>query len=180
MSNYRRAYVPGGAFFFTVVTHNRRPFLTNADAIQALRESITELQKSMPFTVDAWVVLPDHFHCIWSLPQGDHDFSKRMGRIKAGFSRRCPHYADDALSSSHIARHESGVWQRRFWEHSIRDENDYACHFDYIHVNPLKHGLVQRVIDWPHSTFHRYVKDGVHPADWCGDISMTLMENGGE
>jgi len=180
MSNYRRAHVPGGVFFFTVVTHNRRPFLTNPDALHALRESITDLRKSMPFTVDAWVVLPDHFHCIWTLPPGDHDFSKRTGRIKAGFSCRCPQYADAATSSSRTDRHESAVWQRRFWEHAIRDELDYARHFDYIHVNPLKHGLVQRVIDWPHSTFHRHVKKGIYPLDWCGDASLALMENGGE
>jgi len=107
MSNYRRAHIPGGVFFFTVVTHNRRPFLTNTDALRALRESVTELRESMPFVVDAWVILPDHFHCIWTLPMGDYDFSKRMGRIKAGFSRRCPHYSDTAPSLSRIARHES-------------------------------------------------------------------------
>lgn len=180
MSNYRRAYVACGSYFFTVVTCNRRPFLTNADALCALRESVEELRESMPFTIDAWAVLPDHFHCIWTLPPGDHDFSKRMGRIKAGFSRRCPHYASENPSSSRITRRESAVWQRRFWEHCIRDSTDYAHHFNYVHVNPLKHGLVQRVLDWPHSSFHQQMKNGIYPSDWCGDTSLTLMENGGE
>ncbi len=180
MSNYRRAHSPGGSFFFTVVTHNRRLFLTNTDALCALHESVTELQASMPFTIDAWVILPDHFHCIWTLPMGDYDFSKRMGRIKAGFSRRCPHYSDTAPSSSRIARNESTIWQRRFWEHCIRDERDYARHLDYIHVNPLKHGLVHSIRDWPHSTFHRHVNKGIYPPDWCGDASLKLLNDSGE
>jgi putative transposase len=115
------------------------------------------------------VVLPDHLHTIWTMPDGDADFATRWRLIKSAFSRRLP--AGERISNSRVAKGERGVWQRRYWEHTIRDENDFARHTDYIHVNPVKHGLVTQVRDWPYSSFHRMVKLGVYSEDWAGDVS---------
>jgi putative transposase len=114
------------------------------------------------------VLLPDHIHCIWTLPENDCDYSKRWGMIKAGFSKRAKHlfHRNEWMSDSKRKHREAAVWQRRFWEHMIRDEDDFRRHLDYLHFNPVKHGLVKCVRDWPHSTFHRFVKDGFYPQDW--------------
>jgi putative transposase len=114
----------------------------------------------MPFRIDAWVVLPDHMHAIWTLPGKDLDYSKRWGRIKADFSRHC------GLPHTSVARRDAGLWQPRFWEHLLRDEADFAAHMDYTHYNPVKHGYVRRVIDWPYSSFHQGVRRGIYVADW--------------
>ena len=160
MPNYRRMRTAGGTWFFTVVTANRRRILASQRAIAVLRESVAEVRSSLPFTVDAWVVMPDHLHAIWSLPEGDADFSKRWGRIKSAFTKRC--------GARHVseARRYAGIWQPRFWEHLVRDENDFAMHMDYLHYNPVKHGLVDRVSEWPWSSFHRCVQRGIYAADW--------------
>ena len=174
MPNYRRAGVPGGSYFFTVVTHNRQPLLTTESFRCALREAINEVRKSQPFENDAWVLLPDHMHCMWTLPEGDQDFSKRWGRSKAGVSKRVILPSIEAN-----ARRESGLWQRRFWEHLIRDERDFRNHLDYIHFNPVKHGMVSKVTDWPYSSFHRYARAGIYPEEWaCDGVNDTV--NGGE
>jgi putative transposase len=124
----------------------------------------------MPFAIDAWVLLPDHLHCIWTLPADDADFGRRWGRIKLLVTRAVAADYERAewRTASRIARRGSSLWQRRFWEHQIRDDADYAAHMDYVHFNPVKHSLVRAVADWPHSTFHRLVKAGVYTADWAG------------
>jgi putative transposase len=167
MPNYRRAFVPGGCWFFTVNLLERRQTLL-IDHINILREAVAETLLSHPCTTDAFVVLPNHLHAIWTLPPNDADFSTRWRLIKNRFSRALP--KRERLSSVRVARNERGIWQRRFWEHLIRDETDYARHVEYCYINPLKHKLVTRVSDWPHSSFHRDVRAGIIPLDWAGDI----------
>lgn len=178
MSEYRRANVKGGTYFFTVVTHRRQKLLLNDDVRVALREGIEKIRITFPFQINAWVLLPDHLHCIWTLPEVDADYAKRWGMIKRHVSKQCAHLIkDEALpGASKLKRHESSFWQRRYWEHQIRDEADLARHVDYIHWNPLKHGLVDQVSDWPYSTFHRYAAAGVYPADWCGSGETKLND----
>ena len=176
MSNYRRARQTGGTFFFTVVTYKRQPFLTSEQARITLRNAINFTRRDLPFTIDAWVILPDHLHCIWTLPEGDSNFSKRWGIIKANFSKQISPrlIKKQALSESRKKHRKSAIWQRRFWEHTIKDRTDYHVHMDYIHHNPVNHGLVQQVQKWPWSTFHRYVKQGVYPADWGISESIEI------
>lgn len=152
MSNYRRARTRGGTYFSTVVTAGRLPLLASDAAIRVLRESVAQVRRVLPFTITAWVVLPDHMHAVWKLPDDDADFSTRWGRIKAGFTQRCDTPHDSG------PRRYAGIWQSRFWEHRIRDERDLAAHVDYVHFNPVKHGYATRVIDWPYSTFHRLAR----------------------
>lgn len=159
MPNYRRAFQPGSCCFFTLVTAERRPILDDA-RIELLRQVVREVRHEFPFVIDAWVVLPDHIHAIWRLPDGDANFSKRWGLIKARFSKRSNLSAEAGLGQ------DARVWQPRFWEHLIRDELDWHKHMDYVHFNPVKHGLVHRVQDWPYSTFHRLVADGFYELDW--------------
>jgi putative transposase len=167
MSNYRRAHVAGGTYFFTVNTFQRLPVLTEVPVRAALREAIRLTRLTAPFQIDAWVLLPDHLHCIWTLPDGDANFSVRWAMIKRYVSQQCGDaFGIKELSASRTKRKESGLWQRRFWEHQIRDDADYARHVDYIHWNPVKHGLAQRAHDWPYSTFHRFVRDGTYSLDW--------------
>ncbi|MCI5120689.1 MAG: transposase [Candidatus Electrothrix sp. AUS4] len=160
---YRRVYVPGGTYFFTVNLADRSRTLL-VDHIDDLRNAVQEVLTSHSFRIDAMVVLPDHLHAIWTLPEGDANYPMRWSLIKAGFSRCIP--ADEQRSKSRIAKGERGIWQRRYWEHLIRDEQDYTNHVNYIHYNPVKHGHVARVADWPYSTFHRAVKNGQYPLDW--------------
>lgn len=163
---YRRPPLTGGTFFFTVVTHDRRPFLCEAASIDLLKTSFRRVLAAHPFTVEAIVILPDHLHTIWTLPADDGSFSMRWGLIKSGFSRRCDPECRGAPTASRVLRKEQAVWQHRFWEHQIRDEDDYARHVDYIHYNPVKHGYVKTPRDWPHSSFHRFVRKGLYPAHW--------------
>jgi REP-associated tyrosine transposase len=167
MPNYRRAFVPGGCWFFTVNLLERHEILL-VDHIAALREAVGRTRQAFPFTIDAFVVLPDHLHAIWTLPPGDADFSTRWRLIKSRFAQALP--KQERLSAVRLERHERGIWQRRFWEHLIRDDTDYAHHVEYCHINPVKHGLVDRVRDWPHSSFHRDVRDGVFPLEWAGEV----------
>jgi putative transposase len=166
MPNYRRAFVPGGCWFFTVNLLDRRRTLL-VDHIDILREAVAATRQSRAFAIDAFVILPDHLHAVWSLPPGDHDFSTRWRLIKNRFARALP--KQESLDVVRLSRNERGIWQRRFWEHLIRDEADYARHVEYCYFNPLKHGLVTRVQDWPHSSFHRDARAGIVPLDWAGD-----------
>jgi putative transposase len=168
MTDYRRNFIAGGSFFFTVNLAERRLRLPT-EHIDALRTAFRETRRDHPFTIEAMVVLPDHLHAVWTMPEGDAHFATRWRLIKTNFSRRLP--PGERISNSRAANGERGIWQRRYWEHTIRDENDFARHLDYIHINPVKHGLVTRVVDWPHSSFHRMVKLGVYPEDWAGDVS---------
>ncbi|TWT90944.1 Transposase IS200 like protein [Pseudobythopirellula maris] len=170
MPNYRRASIEGGTFFFTLTTQGRRDLLTTAIARRALRESFREVRTRRPFDLVAIVLLPDHLHCLWALPRGDHDFSQRWSRIKAGFTRRylAAGGVEAPTTISRGVRGERGVWQRRFYERAIRDETHLRRTMDYIHINPVKHGLVARAKDWPWSSFHRYCRLGEYNAEWGG------------
>lgn len=174
MPNYRRIWMPGGTYFFTVnlAIRGRNDLLVRY--IDNLRLSIQEVRLKHPFIIHGWVVLPDHMHCLISLPKEDADFPLRWRLIKANFSKRLP--AGERLSESQSKRGERGIWQRRYWEHLIRDEQDFNAHMDYIHINPVKHGLVEHVVDWPFSTFHRLVKKGVYPSDWGGSALADSLE----
>ena len=167
MTNYRRNFVPGGSYFFTVNLADRRSRLL-IDHIELLRDAFRYTQTRHPFIVEATVVLPDHLHAVWTLPDGDPDFSLRWRLIKSTFSRALP--PGEQVSASLAGRGERGIWQRRYWEHTLRDEADFARHVDYIHFNPVKHGHAQRVREWPYSSFQRMVRLGVYPEDWAGDI----------
>ena len=167
MVRYRRNFAAGGTFFFTVALEDRasRALTTH---VGALRAAVRRTRGSQPFTIDAIVILPDHLHVVMTLPDGDADYPNRLSLIKRRFT--------DAVSDAGgpIARHPNGdvaLWQRRYWEHTIRDERDLERHIDYIHFNPVKHRLVDRVQDWPYSSFHRYVREEILPADWAGDVS---------
>jgi putative transposase len=176
VTDYRRNFIPGGSFFFTVNLADRRLRLLT-DHVDKLRAALRQIRLRRPFTIDAMVVLPDHLHAVWTLPEGDADFATRWRQIKSEFSRSLP--VVEQISPSRAAKGERGIWQRRYWEHTIRDENDFMRHIDYVHINPLKHGLVTRVIEWPHSSFHHMVKLGVYPEDWGGDVG-ELGEDFGE
>ena len=158
MSNYRRAAQPGATYFFTVVTYHRTSWFDCEENVSVLREAFRRNMEKRPFRMDAVVVLPDHLHCLWQLPQGDSDFSGRWREIKKRVSRQ--------LDSRTNLRNERLVWQKRFWEHLIRDEKDWRNHMDYIHYNPVKHGLVKRPADWPWSSFSKAVARGWYDTDW--------------
>jgi putative transposase len=164
MPRYIRA--KGSVFFFTVVLAER-PSKLLLEEIERLRQTYRAVQQRRPFQTIAVCVLPNHIHAIWALPEGDADFSARWSLIKSGFSRGLD---SKPRSTSKVGKREKGIWQRRYWEHAIRDDADLERHVDYIHFNPIKHGYVTRVADWPHSSFHRYVEQGLLVPDWGGDI----------
>ncbi|EWC39694.1 REP-associated tyrosine transposase [Stutzerimonas stutzeri] len=169
MSNYRRSRVPGGTWFFTVTLADRRSRLL-VDEIARLRQAYGLTQRSRPFRTVAICILPDHLHAIWTLPEDDADFAGRWGLLKSSFSRQLPAAAP---SPSKARKREKGLWQRRFWEHQIRDAADLQRHVEYIHFNPIKHGLVTRAADWPYSSFNRYVENGLLPHDWAGSDNSS-------
>jgi putative transposase len=173
MPDYRRVRVPGVTYFFTVNLHDRSSDLLIRE-IDLLRETVRAIKVRHPFHIDAWVVLPEHMHCMWTLPPGDADFALRWKVIKFAFSKRLP--ANESRTITQRRRGERGIWQRRYWEHLIRDERDYQRHFDYIHYNPLKHGHVERLIDWPYSSFHRALAMGIYPEHW----SVEPLHKGGQ
>jgi putative transposase len=167
MSRYRRNYVPGGTYFFTVVTRGRSPILTDELSRLFLRNAIEKVRKKRPFEIVAWVLLPDHLHAIWTLPPRDDDYSTRWRQIKEAFTRKYLRGKTGRKSTaSRIQKQEQDVWQRRFWEHTVEDEEDLKRCVDYIHWNPKKHGLVRSVRDWEWSTFHRFVDEGEYTLNW--------------
>ncbi len=167
MSHYRRSQKPGAIFFFTVTLEDRDSTLLHTQ-VDLFRSAYRKVESQYPFNTIAICVLPEHLHAVCQLPEGDADFSIRWQLIKQAFSRGVP--ASTSPSASKIRKREKGIWQRRFWEHEIRDDSDLQDHVDYIHFNPVKHGLVRAVSDWPHSSFHRYVKTGSLPIDWGGIV----------
>ena len=209
MPNYRRADIPGATYFFTLVSHRRRPILCDKAVRHALRQAITSVKTKHSFDIDAWVLLPDHLHCIWTLPENDHAYSVRWSMIKrlvtqaigTQYEHDTDHGAHGApyedlrqegrvrhahhehpqqihpehrvyhrhVSASRMRRREGLIWQRRFWEHRVRDQADLNRCIDYLHWNPVKHGHVSRVAEWPFSTFHRFVRQGAYPEDWGGE-----------
>ncbi len=174
---YRRVIVPGGTFFFTLVTYSRQPILVNEIAVALLREAFRYTLKQHPFTIDACVILPDHMHFLWTMPENDCDYSTRWRLIKSYFSRYFILKSGAEISPSRKIKGEKAIWQRRFWEHIIRDENDFRRHVEYIHFNPVKHGLVDMVVDWPYSSFHQYVRNDLYFADWGVGTGMEMIKN---
>ena len=172
MPDYRRAWHPGGTYFFTVNLLQRQGNDLLVRHIETLRSVVKSVQQRHAFHIHAWVVLPEHLHCVIELPPGDADFATRWRLIKAGFSKALPR--TERLSAVRARRGERGIWQRRYWEHLIQDERDYQAHMDYVHINPVKHGLVMHVKDWPYSTFHRLVAQGIYPQDWAGGDENEL------
>jgi putative transposase len=163
---YRRAKIEGGTYFFTLVTHKRKKFLCEPENISLLREAFRYVMQRHPFTIDAIFILPDHLHCIWTLPEGDANFSTRWRLIKSYFSRNCDSQYHGKMTTSRENKKEQTIWQRRFWEHLIKNEQDFICHVDYIHYNPVKHRLVNAPSAWEYSSFHRYVQQEIYQIDW--------------
>ncbi len=178
MTNYRRLREPGGIYFFTVITFNRQPILTEPLSRTLLRKSWKNVQAKYPFETLAVCLLPDHLHTIWRLPEGDTNYSLRWNEIKRHFTREYVNRGGESgvRNDSRIKRREQAVWQRRFWEHTFYEQDDLNTHIDYIHFNPKKHGLVNRVSDWPWSSFHRFARMGIYPADWGGEVGTALLE----
>ena len=175
MPNFRRYFVPGGTFFFTVVTAGREPIFDSEDARSLLRRSFRAEREIRPFAVDAIVLLPDHLHTKWTLPRNDHDFSMRWADLKGRFTRDWLALggAERVVSEAAQRERRRGVWQPRFFEHMIRDEEDLSSHLDYLHFNPVKHGKALCPKDWPWSSFHRFVRSGDYPRDWgCGTAEI--------
>lgn len=173
MTEYRRSTVPEGSYFFTVNCAQRQNNRILTDHIATLRDSFRLVKQARPFAIDAIVILPDHLHCIWTLPEGDSDYKTRWSLIKANFSRQLP--KTERRSVSRVKRRERGIWQRRYWEHTLTDEEDFARHVDYIHANPLKHGYVKQVRDWPYSSFHKFVERGIYTLDWAGSVDEPIQ-----
>lgn len=162
MADYRRYWVPGGAYFFTLVTHRRIPLFADCANVERLCEAVAVVQRDQPFEFCAAVVLPDHMHFLWALPPGDCDYAKRIGRLKVLFTRsvRGAGHIDRETSSSRTKHRESDLWQRRFWEHTLNDEQELPGYLDYIHYNPVKHGWASCPHAWKASSFHRWVSRG--------------------
>ena len=168
--NYRRAFTQGGTYFFTLTLANRQSQLLTKH-IGALRQSIRRVKTTHPFLMDAIVILPEHLHLMLTLPKNDEDYPNRISRIKANFTRQIPKH--ETVSESRLRKGERGIWQRRYWEHQIRDDSDYNNHINYIHYNPVKHGHVTSPIDWPYSSIHRYIRERILPKDWGADAPIA-------
>lgn len=167
---YRRAIIPGTSYFFTIVLQDRRSDLLTR-RIKELRQAFKQVIERYPFTIDGIVVMPDHLHMIITLPPDDANYSQRLGFIKSSFSRQIESL--ELIHASRQNKRERGIWQRRFWEHVIRDELDYSRHMDYIHYNPVKHGYVNSPSEWQYSSIHRYINLGILPPDWASNKEFT-------
>lgn len=172
---YRRANAAGGTYFFTVNLADRSRRLL-IERIDDLRASVRLVKQRHPFSIVAWVVMPDHLHAIWTLPVGDNDFSMRWALIKAGFSRRIE--SGEPIQAARRAKGERGIWQRRFWEHQLRDDEDLRRHIDYVHYNPVKHGHATQASDWPYSSIHRYIRTDDLPRNWAAPEGAPLVDAG--
>ncbi len=174
---YKRSIEKGATFFFTVVTHKRRKILCHESNVALLREAFQTVKGRHPFTIDAFVLMPDHLHCIWTLPENDNNFSMRWRQIKSHFSRHCLDEFKEPQTTVNQRRGEQSIWQHRYWEHQIRDDGDFIRHVEYIHYNPVKHGLTQAPKLWPHSSFHRYVQQGQYHIDWGADSKIAFSHD---
>ncbi len=171
---YKRQLISGASYFFTVVTHNRRPIFNNEQSIITLRKAFRTVRAKHLFEINAIVILPNHLHCIWTLPEKDRDYAKRWRLIKTWFTKNCDAALRVEQDASRKARNEQAVWQHRYWEHVIRDQKDLTNHIAYIHYNPVKHGYVKTVIEWRYSSFHRYVNKGWLDKNWgTGEIDFA-------
>ncbi len=165
--HYRRIFHPGGTYFFTLVTYKRKPIFKSKFAVNLLKEAFRYVKVNHPFEIDAFVLLPDHLHCIWTLPVDDIGYSQRLMLIKSYFTRYYAlSFSLEKSTKSRLQKRERCVWQRRFWEHLIHDENDFVQHLHYIHYNPVKHGFVLSPKDWQYSSFHQYVKKDLIDIEW--------------
>ena len=177
MSRYRRFYCPGGTYFFTVVTYKRRPIFEDPVAREILRVAFDEVRAKRPFDIPAMCLLLDHIHCVWRMPEGDADFPARWSAVKGAFSRaynrRFCYRGEQSLSRNR--KGEASFWQRRYWEHTIRSEDELERVFDYIHYNPVKHGLVARASDWPWSSLQRFIKQGFCEEAWGGETNEWMV-----
>ncbi|MDY6781187.1 MAG: transposase [Cyanobacteriota bacterium] len=171
MPNYRRVKITGGTYFFTQVTYQRYPWLHHSLARHTLRTAIEKVRQKYPFTIDAFVLLPDHFHCILTLPDEDSDYATRLRLIKTFVTKNCKDELklEMEITDARQKRKESNFWQRRYWEHTIRDEEDFVNHCDYIHYNPVKHGLCKMPQHWQFSSIHRFIAQGVYSENWGRD-----------
>ena len=174
MVNYRRSFVFGGTFFFTVTLRNRKSTIL-VDHINLLKDAFQTIKTQHPFQTKAYVILPDHLHMIWQLPQGDSNYSQRWKKIKTLFSKSVHKSGLPLMKTKH---NEFYLWQRRFWEHAIRDEKDFENHFNYIHYNPIKHGLVESLHQWPHSSFHHYLHVGKLSENWSNLVLDHVSQFG--
>ena len=175
---YRRAFIPGASYFFTLITYARAPIFADVSAVDLYRGAVRKVQASRAFTLDAEVILPDHIHLLCTLPDGDADYPTRIRLIKTAFTRVLlrNRQSVNQRSRSRIAKGEQTVWQRRYWEHAIRDERDFQAHLDYIHINPVKHGLAATAREWPHSTFLAWVERGAYDPWWGSDRMPPLPD----
>lgn len=175
MTDYRRFYIPGSTWFFTVNLAERRDNHLLVEQIDLLRAAFRYVKHRKPFRIEAIVIMPDHLHCIWTLPTEDADFSVRWSLLKSHFSRSM--LTGERISQSREKRRERGIWQRRFWAHLLTGQGDFNSHFDYIHWNPVKHKKVRQVADWPYSSFHRFVELGIYPINWGHTGNFDMPEN---
>jgi len=173
--HYRRVYIEGGCYFFTVVTEKRRKIFSEDDNVKRLRAAFKTVMQKRPFVIDAAVVLPDHLHFIWTLPEYDSDYSTRWRLIKSAFIKQ---YPDKFIvqNANRKKKKQQELWQHRGWEHCLRDKRDFQQHIDYIHYNPVKHGLVKRASDWQYSSIHRYIKSGMLDKNW-GEGAMNFADD---
>ncbi|WP_133512989.1 REP-associated tyrosine transposase [Candidatus Thiosymbion oneisti] len=180
MTSWRRVYQPGGTVFFTLVTEGRAPILTTSDGRRILRSVMSACRERWPFKIPATVLLPDHLHTIWTLPDGDSDYSTRWAWLKKEFTKAWLESGgtEQVISLSRRSNRRRGVLQRRFWEHTIRDERDFQRHLNYIHYNPVRHGYADCAVKWPWSSFHRYLRNGMYTAEWgCTELCFTDIEH---
>jgi putative transposase len=174
---YRRLTVPGATYFFTVVTYQRKPLFANTRAVAMLEDSIARVLEKRPFIIEAQVVLPDHLHSLWTLPDDDCDYSTRWRLIKEDFTRQfVARFGAGPRDDGRRIRGERTIWQRRYWEHLIRNDRDFAAHVEYIHINPVRHALVSAPKDWPHSTFKSWVSKGLYDMTWGSDDMPPLPD----
>ena len=169
MSRYIRAKTEGACYFFTVVTYQRRKIFASEGNISILRDAFRKIKAEKPFEIEAIVVLPDHLHCLWHLPEGDADYSNRWREIKKYVTKR--------LTTTRNANGEGDIWQRRFWEHQIKNDQDWRNHMDYVHFNPVKHGYVNAPSLWQYSSFHKGVRQGIYHPDWgASDLTNEVKK----
>ena len=182
MPDYRRVKIKGATYFFTLVTYKRQKLFLTEDKRDLFLDSLQYVQNYHPFTLTAYCILQDHIHLIWEMPTDDANYSMRIGEIKRRFSKKfAAHFGSPKkLRPNQVKRREAGIWQPRFWEHYIRDEDDLSRHIDYVHYNPVKHGLVQQVSDWPSSSFMGYVRQGFYQQDWGQGCELDSMGQFGE
>jgi putative transposase len=171
---YRRINAPGGTFFFTLVTYERRQVFGEEQAVSLLRNAFRSVLQKHPFTIEAAVVLPDHLHMIWRLPENDGDYATRWRLIKSHFTHHWEGNRDIPTNASRQLKGERAVWQRRYWEHLIRDDRDWQQHVEYIHYNPVKHGIARAPVDWKYSSFHTFMKQGLYSPDWGSGEMMKI------